>query len=512
MMNLQSVSSAVSRLSPAEKAAIAADLEELDRRDRQERSRTFRPIRPEDENAFGVASNDQRGFIYSEADERWGFGGNRGCKTETIVQDGDMFCRGVHPVRSERRQPPVKIRFCAPKWRDGVEGVLLVKFKEVVQRDQLRGGSWQRAWVEKEHKLHYANGSWIQFKSFEEDLNTFGGADLDAVYQDEHGPESYYKENRARLADRNGFFCSAMTPEMGVTWEEDHVLDPPDGLTIDHWFFTTYGNPYLSKEGVEKFKASIKDPLLAQAKLQGQFVALSGLVLPQWNLAVHLIPDFTLNPTWPRVVCGDFHHRTPSAVMWATWSSGGDVIVYRCIKAKLTVPEWKKRIRAESLNEKITTFLGDEPGAGAGRDINDKLSIIRQFSSDEDGEPRLPFMQVNKGPGSFEAGIYLLWDYLSVDAITGKSRVKVFRSCDHTTEVIDGKPQGSLAWEMKRYQYKSEKKADEETLREQVRLVNDHYCDDLRYIVSYGAPHVVVSTKPKIVLPPGHRSPVTGRV
>lgn len=485
-MNLQSVSSAVSKLSPIEKAAIAADLEELDRRGHQERSRTFEPICPGDTNAFEVTSNDQYAFIHSEADERWVFGGNRSGKTEIAVQDCDRFCRGVHAVRSTHRMPPVKVRYCAPKWRDGVEAVVLQKFREVCQRHLLRGGSWPKAWSEKEHKLYYANGSTVHFKSFEEDLDTYGGADLDAVYQDEHGPEKYHKANRARLTDRNGYFVSAMTPEMGITWEEDHVLEPPEGLTVDHWFFTTFGNPYLSKEGVEKFKASIKDPQLAQAKLQGQFVALSGLVLPQWNPAIHLVPDYKLPKEWPRIVCGDFHHRTPSALMWAAWKPTGELVVYRCVKKKITVPEWKKYIRAVSLGEHTTAFLGDEPGAGSGRDINDKLSIVRQFNSREDGEAPIPFIQVNKAPGSFEAGIFLLWDYLGVDPITLKSRIEVFQSCDHATEIIDGKPQGSIAWEMKRYQYKSEKKADEETLREQVRLVNDHYISDLRYIVSRG--------------------------
>ena len=59
---------------------------------------------------------------------------------------------------------------------------------------------------------------------------------------------------------------------------------------------------------------------------------------------------------------------------------------------------------------------------------------------------------------------------------------------DYATERINGKVCGSLPWEMGRYQYKREQKADEETLREKVRKVNDHLIDDLRYIAMVGAP------------------------
>lgn len=477
----------MSGLNPKQKAEAATILTELERRQREERGRTFKPVKPSDPNDFGVTSNDQWGFFHSTADERWVFGGNRSGKTEVAVNDCDMFCRGVHPVRTKHCQPPVKVRYVAPKWRDGVLGVVLQKFKEIVPRNALRGGKWQTAWSEKEHRLYYDNGSFIHFKSGEEDLNTYGGADLDAVYQDEHIDESRYKENAARLVERNGFFVSSMTPELGVTWEEDHVTNPPPGFSVDYWFFTTYGNPYLSKEGVEKLEGKIRDPKLRDTKLRGMFVPLQGMVIPHWNERLSVIPDRKLHPDAYRVFCIDFHRKVPAAAMWAAWEPCDDgtmqLVIYRCIKRKATVPEWKRIIREESAGEKIHQWLGDEPDGGDTKDFRNQPSALNEF---HEGSDPIPIVQVKKTPGTFNASVYRLWDMCSADPVSRQPKLFVFRSADHGPIYVDGKVHGSLPWELKRWTYKSEKKADEENLREQVRQVNDHYISDLRYIVLNG--------------------------
>jgi len=478
----------LSKLPVERKMAIVGASNELLRRKRQERARYFVPVKPSDPNHFGGESNDQLGFMHSTADERWAFGGNRSGKTEVVVNDCDMFCRGIHPVRSLHRKPPVKVRYTAPKWRDGILNVVLRKFQEIVIRSELQGGSWAKAWSEKEHALHYKNGSTVHFKSGEEDLDTFGGTDLDAAYQDERLDRARFQENKMRLADRNGFFAGAMTPEAGITWEQDHVMDPADGITIDYWFFSSLANPHLNKEGVEKVKASIKDPKLAEAKLYGRFVPLQGLVLPQWDDAIHIVPDRKLHPDAYRTFCIDAHTRTPSAAMWAAWEPPQHdkpysvLVVYRCIKAFLSVPEWQKRINLESQGEKIQRWLGDEPGCGAGKDINGAESIVYQFKQ---GPDALPMVQVPKPAGSFEGDVYRLWEMLTPDPVHHGARVEVFESCNYPVEYINGKYHGSLPWEAKRWQYKKEQKADEETLREKVVSVNDHYISDLRYLSRY---------------------------
>jgi hypothetical protein len=468
----------------------------------QERLRKYQPQKPPD-------GNDQYGFHYSVADERWIFGGNRSGKTEAGVVDAIWFAIGKHPVRSITRKPPVKIRHTAPKWREGIVGNILRKYKEMVPREHLRGSSWSDAWSEKDHTLYYADqiGTFVNFKSNEEDLDTFGGVDLDMIHQDEHTPEPYYRENRARLTDRNGFLIATMTPELGVTWEEDHVLMPPDGLSVDHWFF--------DPEGVKKFIASIRDESVLDVKIHGQFIPLTGRVIPQWNPNVHVIPDRPLHPDAHRVFCIDCHLKTPSAAMWAAWEPdelfGTRLIIYRTAKKAYTVPEWKDFIRTKSAGEVINAWIGDETEReSTGKNVYGKESIISEFNKEPD---RLPIVQVEKGKGSFDAGIWKLREWFGVDPVNHRCRIYVFESCRQSAEIINGKPAYSFPDEIRRYSFKKEQAADEESLRESVRKVNDHYCDDVRYIVQRGPVSVRKSSGSKVVLPPGaRRSEITGVV
>ncbi len=495
-MNLPNLSQNLSNLTPDKRLLVERASVELHRKLTQERSWKFVPVKPEDKNGFNLPSNDQIGFWNSVADEQWAFGGNRSGKTEIVVQKVDAFCNGRHPTLSgtgtverengtlyQQKMPPIKGRYCAPKWRDGVKGVVLQKFKEVCRRSELRGGSWVKAWSESEHRLYYKNGSYIHFKSGEEDLDTYGGTDLDFCAQDERLQYKYYLENKMRLADRDGIYMGGMTPEMGLTWEDDHIQNPPEGTALDHWFFSSLGNPHISAEAIGKIKAGIKDDRLIEAKIYGRFVALSGLVLPQWNRDVHLVPDYEIPQHYPRVFCIDTHIKTPSAAMWCAWKPDGTIIVYRTAKKPFDIPDWQKYIKTKSLNENIVLWMGDEPGGGEGENIWGKESVVKEFTKGVNGIPLVTIG--SESDKSFTGGIYKLWDYLKVD-IHGNTKIEVFQSCDYAMEYYNGKPCPSLPWEMAHYQFKTEHKADEETLREKVRLVNNHYIDDLRYIAVAG--------------------------
>ena len=280
-----------------------------------------------------------------------------------------------------------------------------------------------------------------------------------------------------------------MTPERGQTWEEDYINEPPPGITVDSFLFDTERNPYLSKEGVERVKALYaNDPNLAEAKLHGRFMTLSGSVIPQFNPNVHIVPDRIIKKDTLRVFCIDCHLKAPSAAVWAAWELdehlGWRLVVYRTIKKGQTVPEWKNTIRALSAGERIDFWLADETESEtAGTNIYGSQSIIKEFTS---GTDPIPLIQVKKGPHSYDAGIFKLRDMFAVDPVHGKGRIDIFKSCDYPLEYINGKQCGSLPWELKRFAFKSETKADEETLREKVRKVHDHCIDCVRYIAVAG--------------------------
>lgn len=478
-------SSDLAKLPPELRERADAIGREFRRRRVEERGRYFVPIKPSDPNAFGMPSNDQEGLWKSQADEIWVLGGNRSGKTEFEVHFNDQIARGVHSHRSKRHPPPVKLRMVAPKWGPNVETVLLQKFREITPRAELRGGSWKTAWREKTHLLHYANGSFIQFKTYQEDADTFDGIDLDGATHDEHGPRKIYEKEKARLMDRGGFFLSGMTPELGQTWESDHIDNPPPGIALDYRYFTPMGNPYLNVEAVKKRLKEIRDPLVYEAMIMGRFVPMGGLVIPQWNPKIHVVPDRPLHPNAYCVFCIDMHTRTPSAALWGAWEpiKGSEelkFVVYRTMKLFLSVEEWKKVIRVKSSGEKIHEWQSDDPDGDQGKDLNARSSMSGQL---REGPAGIPVVQVSKPSGSFSASVMKLRDMLMPDPISGKSRFEIFESCNYQVRMINGKWHGSLPWELGRFQFKSEKVADEETLREHVRKVDDHYIADVRYLV-----------------------------
>jgi hypothetical protein len=434
----------------------------------QERLRTFKPTEP--------PYNDQRGFLESRADVQFVLGGNRSGKTESGAVKALHYCL--------RDTGPTHGRVVAPKYEDGCKGVVLKKYRTLIPHYQLKGTSWVRAWSEREKTLHLDNGSTINFKSSEMDLNTFGGADLDWVHEDEHIPEKYFLENRARLTDRNGFTMKTMTPEAGQTWEEDFINNPPKGISVDVFNFSTDKNPYLSVEGVNALKATIRDPRLYAAKLHGQFVALGGLVIPQYRSNKCLVRDFPLEPHWPKTVIIDPHLKKPTAIMWICWIEDEVCVVYRTRKVKMPVGELAQYIKAQTAPDgKISLWIADEAQGGKGTNVFGQESVIAQLN-----ELGLPFMPTNQSSDkTFEAGINKLQSMFTPDAITDKPGILIFESNMWEPQWIDGKTYGNIDWELKRYQYKREQKADEETFRERVRTVDDDLIDDLRYGVMAGS-------------------------
>lgn len=448
-------------LNPAQKQRILKAALELRRRRNEERLRYFVPTQP--------PQNDQYGFLYSHAKIRAVFGGNRSGKTEIGVADSCMFMLGRHPVRTEFRRPPVFVRYCAPKYEDGIKAVILKKFREMVPHHELQGGTWKTAWSEKARTLAFANKSTCRFFSYEQDVNVYGGADIDGFYMDEHGPEAYFIENMMRTVDRDGFGVLTMTPEAGITWEEEKIVEAskndPD---IDFWFFTTYNNPYLSKEGVESVVKMITDEKLRDAKLMGRFVALSGMVYPQFDAAIHVIPDRELPKRGHRQCLIDPHHRTPTAILWRYISPDGVSFVYREAEfppASGGVKEMAEFIRTKSAGDYIQQWIADEAMGGDGLNVYGEDSVIRQLQSFG-----IPVVGTNQDSNkAFSAGVSALRSKLNPDPVTKKPAHYIFKSCNGT------------ARQYQNYQYRKHTAVDEELLREHVRNINDHYVTLDRY-------------------------------
>ena len=450
---------------PSLRKATQNDILELERRHREERLRDFVPTAP--------PSNDQAAFIKSTAKIRAVFGGNRSGKTECGMADALMFLFGTHPIRSKDRPAPVYIRYLAPSYEDGIKAVIHKKIKELAPRHLLKGGSWSTAWKEKARTLEAANGSQMRFFSYEQDVNKMGGDDVDAVYLDEHAPEKMFIESVARTVDRNGYLVLTMTPEAGITWEEEKIIEASEhDPEIEFWTFSTFDNPHLSQEGVKQLEKLITDDRLRDAKLRGLFVSLSGLVYPQFNKSTHVVPNLDDVPAhWHQQFIIDPHHRKDSAMVWTAWDPDGNVCyIHResgFAPVDGGVPELASHIRIKSAGLKIDDYIADEAMGGDGLNIHGYGSVIEQLKAEG-----IPVLGTNQASDkAFAAGVNKMRSMLNIDPITKQPRIFICESCKKTIK------------QFQTYQYRKETKVDEELLREHVRNMNDDYPTCGRYAI-----------------------------
>ncbi len=392
-------------------------------------------------------------------------------KSEIGVAKADALASGTHPTLSERFKVPTRGRIIAPKWEDNIKAVILQKFRTFTRRDALWGKSFIEAWSEKERKLTYANGSEIRFFTYEQDINVFGGADLDWVWFDEHPPENIFIENLMRLADRRGIAMLTMTPEMGITWEMERIIERADtDPQIKVWYFRTYDNPHLSKEGVAEVEKMITDPAVREVKLEGKFVSLAGLVYPMYNPNIHYIPQRTLPSHWQRVFSINPHLRIPTTWNVGCWSPDGELFIE--LEGEFNpsaggVPEMAQTIRASLIGKKIGLWMGDEAMGGDGKNVFGQDSVIKQLQAQG-----LPIIPTNlSSDKDFDAKVQKVRHFLMPDPVSQKPRLYVMQNCPNTHK------------EFCRWQFKTKTRNDEENLREYVQTVNKEWLDNVGYMV-----------------------------
>jgi phage terminase large subunit-like protein len=362
----------------------------------------------------------------------------------------------------------------APSYEDGIKAVIHKKIKELAPRHLLKGGSWPTAWSEKSRTLEAANGSKMRFFSYEQDVNKMGGDDCDAVYLDEHAPEKMFIESVARTVDRDGYLVLTMTPEAGITWEEEKIIEASEhDPDIAFWTFSTFNNPHLSKDGIAQLEKLITDERLRDAKLYGRFVSLSGLVYPQFDRGLHVVPDGSIDikPHWHQQFVIDPHHRKPSAMLWTAWDPDGNVC-YVHQEAEFPpsaggVPELAAFIRVKSSGLKIDDWIGDEAMGGEGKNIYGQGSVLSQLNTEG-----IPVVGTNQASDkAFAAGVSKIRSMLMPDPVSKQPRLYVAESCTKTIK------------QFMTYQYRKETAVDEELLREHVRNINDDYPTCARYAV-----------------------------
>lgn len=269
----------------------------------------------------------QAAFHNSLADGRFIIAGNQSGKTKAGARETGFFAIGIHP--NEQRHVPVpSIGWVITLDRLFAQDVLLPEIlyflpkslvKRVVKGDTIR--------------IQLTNGSEIVFRTYGQGWEKFQGAKIHYAWFDEECPSAVYDETMVRLMAFQGPHWVTMTPLSGKTWVHSRIVVPYlngefpiEDLEIFKW--STLDNTSLSAKRVEKTFGRMPVEIRA-ARMRGDFVDMEGLVFPQFDEKVHVVPEFKLEENWPIVVGMDYGYRHPFSAVFLAIDEAGRTIVWK---------------------------------------------------------------------------------------------------------------------------------------------------------------------------------------
>lgn len=392
-------------------------------------------------------------------------GGNRSGKTTAGIVEDIWWLTGTHPDR-ETPQTPVRGRVVSVDFVNGIEKIILPQFKQWLPASYLINGSWEDSYDKLLRTLTLSNGSFIEFMSYDQDLDKFAGTSRHFIHYDEEPPQDIFTECNARLVDTGGSYWVTMTPVEGMTWVYDTLYEPgmdnqKNILVIE---VSMTDNPHLNPEAIEDFLDSL-DADERKAREHGQFVQLGGLIYKHFSLATHVRPAGWLPPReWLVAASLDHGYNNPTAWLWHAVSPDGEVVTFK---------------------EHYVSGQTIDYHAAAVHRINKEIGRVPDYYI---GDPSIRNTDAITG-----TSIHLEYIKFGVPIVLGNNDVKA--GINRVSRYLKLRPNGKPNWvitedcphlirEMRRYRwgtYASKKIANQNNLKDEPHKKDDHACDSARY-------------------------------
>ena len=417
-------------------------------------------------NLWGYHPHSKQQIFHSAEEKiRLYIGGNRSGKTTGGVVEDLWWATGRHPHR--KVPTPCKGRVIGVDFINGIEKILRPEFARWCPLSDLRGGSWATAYSRELRTLYFENGSFIEFMSYDQDLDKFAGTSRDFIHFDEEPPQDIYSENRARLVDVGGSLWITMTPVEGMTWVYDDLYmkgkSPDTGIKVIEVDMTD--NPHLNTAEVEVYIGELTEEE-RNARVHGQFVQLGGLIYKEFSVEAHVLDPVVPPRDWLWVASLDHGFNNPTAWLWHAVSPDGRVITFHeHYESGHTVDYHAARVHEinKSLGRVPDYYIGDPS-------IRNTDPITGTSISEEYIKYGVPITLANN---DVAAGINRVARYLKVRS-DGVPNLRITKNCVN------------LIWELQRYRWKTfaNKRLNfQNNKHEQAHKKDDHACDSLRYFI-----------------------------
>lgn len=406
-------------------------------------------------------------FHSSESKAKLYIGGNRSGKTTGGVVEDIWWLTGRHPYRPTP-PPPVRGRVVSVDFLNGVEKIVRPEVARWIPPSDLLGGSWSTAYNKELRTLTLENGSFLEFMSYDQELEKFAGTSRHFIHFDEEPPNDVWMENKARLIDTNGSWWMTMTPVEGMEWIYDDVYLPgktdptASGITVVEVDMTE--NPYLSADVVDSFIAGLSEDD-KKIRVKGEFVKRGGLVYPMFSEKIHVIDPIGTPPyEWEWFASMDHGLNNPTAWLWHAVSPDNRVVTF----AEHYESQQLINYHAERVHE-INKKHGRAPDVYIGDpSIRNRDPITGTSIHLEYAKRNIPILL---GNNDVPAGIERVRQYLALGADQRPNWV-ITRDCRNLIHELT-----RLRWKS----WASKRTQGDNNAKEEIHKKNDHASDSARY-------------------------------
>lgn len=379
---------------------------------------------------------------------------------DDLIQAVDEECLPDHLKPYKRWQPPFKCWICCPKF-EKLEDTILPKLRQLSPKAQLLGGSFDNAYNKQLHVLKFANGSQFGFKTYDQDRDSYAGADLMRIHWDEE-PEGQHgweirQEGRARLIDHGGDEVLSMTPLLGYSWVYDAIWEHRTDSNITVVRASMDDNPHLDEISKQQYLDGLSEDEI-KARRYGEFVHFAGEFYSEFS-SKHIVDPLEKESIKGQDVVVGIDPGKQTGVIWLGFDNDNIAIAF----AELYP------------NDRLVPDIATEIKA-----MNDLWGVEPRYVIDPSSRNRVGPMAEQFEAAFAQEGIYCEYGQNA----RGPGILEVKRRLQNEGLLVSNACQ-KLIWEFGRYRRNPNSQDEWEAIKE-----NDHLLDALRYAVMSRTWHV----------------------
>lgn len=384
-------------------------------------------------------------------------GGNRSGKSVAGAVETIWRAMGRHPYQKVP-EFPTRHRIVTVDKEAGIEQIIKPLLKQWIPISELVNGSWEDSFKSRSSVMTLRNGSTIDLKTHQQEVESFAGVPLHSVWFDEECPKAIFNECRLRLIDFNGVWSMTMTPVEGQDWIFDRFIVTAN-KNVDMFEVHINDNPHLNQKALALLEEDLDDDE-KKVRQSGIFIPRGGYCIPEFDYSRHVIEGGGPIPKhWAIYVSIDHGFNNPSAILWHAVSPNGEVVTFNEIhKNKTIIVDLIKEIRAynKKMNIEPKIYIGDPSMSQKTAETGTSpMQIYRQNG--------IPLMMAKR---DVAGGLDKMNEYFKQD------KWHITEACPKTIKEFRG-----YSFKI----YTSPKISDRNNVREEPNKKNDHGPDSCRY-------------------------------